>query len=132
LTETLVPHRVSHSLAALAAEAAFRKHAEDILILDLRQLSSVTDYFVIGTAMTRRQMAAITEHIEEELARSGGSVWHVEGLEDAPPAREEESAWVLMDCGDVVIHLFSPAARALYQLERLWADAPRRAFCSMA
>lgn len=137
MTETLVPHRVSHSLAVLAAEAASRKHAEDMLILDMRQLSSVTDYFVIGTAMSRRQMAAITEHIEEELARSGGSVWHVEGLEDAPsghraPAREEESAWVLMDCGDVVVHLFSPAARQLYQLERLWADAPRRAFCSVA
>ena len=133
MTKTLLRPRTSHTLAELATEAAARKHADDLLVLDVRQLSNVTDYFVIGTAASRRQMAAIVEHIEEELERVGHSVWHVEGLEESPssrrhPARDDDAAWVLMDCGEVVIHLFSPAARQLYQLERLWADAPRRSF----
>ena len=133
MTKTLSEPRASQALAQRAAEAASRKHAEDLLILDVRQLSSVTDYFVIGTAASRRQMAAIVEHIEEEFEQAKQSVWHVEGLDESPsnrrhPAPEDDAAWVLMDCGDVVIHLFSPSARQLYQLERLWADAPRRSF----
>ena len=133
MTPTLIPNRTSQTLAVRAAEAASRKHADDLLILDVRHLSSVTDYFVIGTAESRRQMAAIVEHIEEEFKQAGHSVWHVEGLEVSPfstrhPARDDDAVWVLMDCGDVVIQLFSPSARQLYQLERLWADAPRRSF----
>ena len=136
MIKTLIrPRTTTQAFADLAAEAADRKHADALIILDVRQLSSVTDYFVIGTAESRRQMAAIVEHIEEEFEQAGHSVWHVEGLEESPsgrrsPAREDDAAWVLMDCGDVVIHLFSPSARQLYQLERLWADAPRRSFGS--
>ena len=132
MTATLAERRVSDAHAVLAAEAAARKHAGHLVILDVRQLSSVADYFVIGTAESRRQMAAIAEHVEEALEEAGGSVWHVEGLEAAkasarrPSASGDDLAWVLMDCGSVVVHLFSPSARDLYQLERLWADAPRR------
>ena len=137
MIETRIQNRTSPALAVRAAEAASRKQADDLLILDVRQLSSVTDYFVIGTAASHRQMAAIVEHIEAEFEQAGQSVWHVEGLEDLPSdrrrlARDEDCAWVLMDCGDVVIHLFSPSARQLYQLERLWADAPRRLLSAVA
>ena len=133
MTKTLSEPRASQALAERVAEAAARKHAEDLLILDVRQLSSVTDYFVIGTVASHRQMAAIVEHLEEEFERVGRSVWHAEGLEEFSssrrhPAPEDDAAWVLVDCGDVVLHLFSPSARQLYQLERLWADAPRRSF----
>ena len=135
MIETRIRPRASQALAALAAEAASSKQAEELLILDVRQHSSVTDFFVIGTAASRRQMAAIVERIEEEVEQAGRSVWHVEGLEESRSSRrrptpEDDAAWVLVDCGDVVIHLFSPSARQLYQLERLWADAPRHSFDS--
>ena len=133
MTKTLSEPRASQALAQRAAEAASRKHAEDLLILDVRQLSSVTDYFVIGTVASHRQMAATVEHIEEEFERVGRSVGHAEGLEEFSssrrhPAPEDDAAWVLVDCGDVVLLLFNPAARRLYQLERLCADAPRLSF----
>lgn len=119
----------SHVKALLAAKAALSKHAEDLEVLDLRALSSVTDFFVIGTAASHRQMRAIVEQIEEELAKRGQRIGHVEGL--SPPTTRQSApindgfSWVLMDSGDLVIHLFTPPARTFYQLERLWADAPR-------
>ena len=98
--------------------------------MDLRRVSTVADFFVLGTALSSPQLAAIAEDIEEQLRPSGERVWHVEGL-DAPTAsgagggRQDGFRWVLVDCGDVVIHLFSPTARTFYQLERLWGDAPQ-------
>ena len=102
--------------------------------MDLRRVSTVADFFVLGTALSSPQLAAIAEDIEEQLRPSGERVWHVEGLA-APTASgagrsdarsaEEGFRWVLVDCGDVVIHLFSPTARTFYQLERLWGDAPQ-------
>ena len=90
-------------------------------MIDLRHLSSVTDFFVIATASSARQMGAVTEHLEEALRNVGAAVEHVEGMDAAPG----EFSWVLIDCGDTVVHLFSPSARTFYQLERLWGDAPR-------
>ena len=113
--------------ALLAARAALDKQAEEVLVMDLRQVSSVSDFFVIATATSRPQLAAITEHIEAALRRVGHRVSHIEGL---PPSRFAKSSangfsWVLMDCGSLVVHLFDPPARQFYQLERLWGDAPR-------
>ncbi len=108
--------------------------------MDLRALSGVTDFFVIATAATQRQAVAITDAIEDQLDRYGERVWHIEGsarVKAGPPsARPRDLAgpiaqqtdglsWVLMDCGDLVVHLFNPPAREFYQLERLWGDAPR-------
>lgn len=110
------------------AKAALDKQAEDVVVMDLRRVSSVTDFFVIATATSRRQVLAITEHMEAELHRRGERVWHVEGLGSSRASdRETEDglSWVLMDCGDFVVHLFVPPARQFYQLERLWGDAPR-------
>lgn len=98
-------------------------------MIDVRSLSTVTDFFVIGTAMSTRQLAALQEHIETQLAQQGERLWHVEGMAShsrTSLARTPEAPqWVLMDCGDIVVHLMDTRARELYQLERLWADAPR-------
>ena len=117
----------SHATALLAARAAFEKHAEEILVMDLRALSTVTDFFVIGTAHSAPQLTAIRDHIEATLSRQGGSVWHTEGSPTPVGSASafNELQWVLMDCGEVVIHLLDPRARAFYRLEDLWADAPR-------
>jgi ribosome-associated protein len=98
-----------------AAEIAEAKHAEEVVVLDLRGQTLVTDYFVIGTGTSRVQIRAIADAIAE-------------GLSDQRPrgVREgdEAAGWVLLDYGDVVVHVFAPDARAFYRLERLWADAP--------
>ncbi len=102
--------------ALLAAEAADGKKATDILILDLRGLASFTDYFVICSASNITQVGAIADGVGHSLAKAGVHPSHVEG--------GAEATWVLMDCGDVVIHIFEESSRAYYSLERLWGDAP--------
>jgi ribosome-associated protein len=112
-----------------AAKAALDKHAEDVLVMDLREVSTMADFFVVATAASRPQLLAITEQIEQALKRFRQRPGHIEGKLTRESARAaaygEPVSWVLVDCGDVVAHLFNPAARAFYQLERLWADAPR-------
>ena len=126
----------------MAAKAALEKQAEDVVVMDLRTLSTVTDFFVVCTALSRRQASALKEYIESSLMHQGCAMWHTEGVEslvlptensgDASEKWEDplrvanpNLLWVLMDCGDIVIHIQDPAARTCYQLERLWADAPR-------
>ncbi len=97
-------------------------------VLDVAALSSIADYFVIGTANSRPQLVAIVDAIEKALAQHGHRAWHVEGLTSSASHHDSRAngfAWVLIDCGDVVMHLFNPPARTFYHLERLWADAPR-------
>jgi ribosome-associated protein len=119
----------SQRKALIAAHAALEKHAEGVVVMDLRRLSSVADFFVIATAASHRQLQAITEQVEEALNQRGERVWHIEGmpspLASRSPQRDDGLSWVLMDCADVVVHLFNPPARMFYQLERLWGDAPR-------
>jgi ribosome-associated protein len=103
--------------ALLAAEAADGKKAYDLLVLDLKGLTSITDYFVICSASNTTQMGAISEGIGHALAGEGVRPSHIEGGAD--------STWLLMDYGDVVVHIFDEPARAHYSLERLWGDAPR-------
>lgn len=103
-----------------AAELALDRKAERVLALDLRGISSATDYFVLATGNSDIQVRAISEHIMEEMARSGVKALHVEGLDRA--------RWVLMDFVDFVVHVFHPLAREFYQLELLWGDAPTRVF----
>ena len=118
----------SQEEAITAVRAALEKQAEAVAVLDLRTLSSVADFFVICTAGSARQIEALKDHIEAALAKSGWSVWHTEGTARSPgPSGVGEPApqWVLMDCGDVVVHLLDQQARTFYRLEDLWADAPR-------
>jgi ribosome-associated protein len=110
-------------LALTAAERAFRcaqvaaeNKARDILVLDMRGLTSLYDYFVIATGTSRRQIHSITEEIDAFMTSAGDVRLGIEGY--------EASKWVVQDYGDVVVHVFDPETRAFYGLEDLWADAP--------
>ncbi|HUP52374.1 MAG TPA: ribosome silencing factor [Longimicrobiales bacterium] len=100
-----------------AVELALERRARDIAVLDLRGISTATDYFVIASGTSDVQVKAIAEHMAEELKHQGVGVGHVEGLTGG--------RWVLLDYIDFVVHVFHPQARAFYQLENLWGDAPR-------
>jgi len=99
----------------LIAAAARDKKALDIVLLDLRPLTIVCDYFVICSARNGPHVKAVAEGIEERLKAAGRRPHHIEGLTSL--------SWVLMDYGDVVVHVFLPEERAFYDLERLWAEA---------
>ncbi|MBO9310502.1 MAG: ribosome silencing factor [Chloroflexi bacterium] len=102
-------------IARLIVDLIADRKGEDIVLLDLRKVSVITDYFVIASASSDRQLNAITEHVRDELKRNHQTVpLHIEG--------RGEDGWVLMDYGDVIVHLFSPAARAYYDLEGLWRE----------
>ena len=93
------------------------KKATDALILQVAPLTSVADYLVIGSAESDRQARAIADHIDGILSRSGSKPLSIEGT--------RSSQWVLMDFGDVIVHIFRQDVRKHYALERLWADAKR-------
>ncbi len=102
---------------AAAARAAYAKKAADVVALDLRAIPSFTDYFLICTAQNQRQMRAVADAIELALKDAGSRPGHVEG--------DERSEWILLDCFDMVIHVFTPEQRRFYALERLWGSAVR-------
>lgn len=97
--------------------AVFEKKAEDVVVLDLRGLSGVADFFVICHGGSQRQVQAISEEVELALRNQGVKDYNVEG--------RETCSWVLLDFHDVVVHVFHSAARAYYALENLWSDARR-------
>lgn len=103
--------------ALLCVRHALEKKAYDLVVMDVRLVSSLADYFVICTGRSDTQVQAIGESIEVNLARLGVRPLTMEGL----PAGQ----WVLLDYGDVVVHIFLEAVRSFYDLERLWARAPR-------
>ncbi len=101
-----------------ATELALEQKAQDVVALDLRGISSATDFFVLASGTSDVQVRSIAEHITEELKKDGGPrPGHVEGLRGG--------RWVLLDYIDFVVHVFHPQAREFYQLETLWGDAPR-------
>ena len=99
------------------ARAAIEKKAEHLKILELSGLSGFTDYFVICSGMSDRQVQAIADSIESVMVSNEHEPLSVEGYADG--------RWVLMDFGDIVVHVFLDALREYYDLETLWADAPR-------
>ncbi len=113
-TRTSEPTPPSLVKALLAAELAESKRAENVVILDLRAQTLVTDYFVICTGTNRVQVRAIIDGIAEALADK-----RTRGVREG----DESGQWVLLDHGDIVVHVFAPEARAFYRLERLWGDA---------
>ena len=118
----------SQAKALIAARAALEKQAESVVVMDLRSLSTVTDFFVVCTAGSARQLSALKDHIEAALCQHGGRVAHTEG-EVSPSAvargLNDPPLWLLMDCVDIVVHLLDQRTRECYRLEELWADAPR-------
>lgn len=103
--------------ALAAARAASSKMATDIVILDVRTLIGITDYFVICSGRNERQVATIVEEIEKQLGAEGIDTYRREG--------DRQARWVLLDYLDFVVHVFHTEEREYYELERLWRDADR-------
>jgi len=108
---------VTRELALLGTRAAEERKAGNVLLLDLKGLTLVADYFLVASGDTGRQVKAIAEHIEQTYAREGLRLLHKEGFDNA--------RWVLLDFGGIVCHIFNKADREFYGLERLWGDAER-------
>lgn len=104
----------STELARLAIEALEDKKAEDIHVIDISQVSVIADYFIIAGGNNRSQIQALCDNVEEKLGRAGSGVRQIEGYDTAN--------WILMDFGDVIIHIFDRENRLLYDLERIWRD----------
>jgi ribosome-associated protein len=104
-------------LAITAARTIDAKKAEHVEVLDLRGLSILADFFVLGSGFARVQIQALADAAREEMRKAGKRCRSVEGYED--------SGWILLDFGDLVMHLMTEEARDYYRLERLWGDAPR-------
>jgi len=112
-----VSRNSARTLAITCARIANEKKAEGICVLDLRRLLYVTNFFVIATGRNRRQLQTIADEIRAILPRRKASLLSLEGY--------EQGGWILLDCGDVVVHLFLDEARSYYDLETLWGDVPR-------
>lgn len=106
----------AETVARLAAHVMLDKQALDVTLLDLRGLSGIADFFLIGSARSTPHAETVAEAVRVALRTRGVRPRHVEG--------SAESGWVLLDYGDVVIHVFLEATRGFYALERLWGDAP--------
>jgi len=100
-----------------AAQLTLERKASDVVVLDLRGISSATDYFLLATGTSDTQVRSISDHVTKELRNEGTRPAHTEG--------GREARWVLIDYIDFVVHVFHPEVRSFYQLEALWGDAPR-------
>jgi ribosome-associated protein len=109
------PTRTSAELAQRAAAVCLDMKANDVVILGLRGVSDMTDFFVIASGTSDTHVRSVAERVSEEMKSDGNAAYHIEGL---PQGR-----WVLVDFVDVVVHVFHPVLRSFYQLERLWGDA---------
>jgi len=101
----------------LCVNASLKRKAKDLIILNVRELSSFADYFIICSGTSDRQVQAIAESIQENLKENGILPLGVEG--------ERIGKWVLMDYEDIIVHIFYEPIREFYDIERLWSDAPR-------
>lgn len=99
-----------------AVEAVRDRKAVDLLLLDLRGISDATDFFLLASGTSDTHVRSIAEHVLDAFREQGLRPSHVEGLRGG--------RWVLIDCIDFVVHVFHPAAREFYRLDRLWGDAP--------
>src|SRR5579884_3303078 len=111
LSEEATPLDLARRIVDIAAD----RQAVDVVLLDIRSMASFADYFVICNGTSERQIKAIVDTVLETLEREGFNALHVEGT--------PTSGWVLIDFGSVILHVFAPAEREYYRLERLWADA---------
>lgn len=104
------------SAARRAASILVDSKANDVLMLDLRKVTDMADYFILASGTSDTHVRASAGHVVEELKKEGLTVNSVEGF--------EQGRWVLLDYVDFVVHVFHPQLRSFYQLERLWGDAP--------
>ncbi len=108
--------QTSENLLELVVKACDSKRAEDIIAMDVQKVSLLADYFVICNGGSERQINAIVDAVAEEAEKASYPVKRVEG--------KEGGKWILMDLGDVIVHVFSESEREFYNLEKLWSDAP--------
>lgn len=106
----------SRNLADKISELIFSKKGYDVKLLDLRELTTITDYFIICSADSDTQVKAISDEVDKTLRDEGIKSWHKEGYRSLN--------WVLLDYVDVVVHVFKKESRDFYNLEKLWGDAP--------
>lgn len=104
----------SNAMAKLAIEALEDKKAEEIKVIDISEVSVIADYFIIAGGTNRSQIQALADNVDEKLGRAGHPSKQVEGYDTAN--------WILMDFGDVIVHIFDKENRLLYDLERIWRD----------
>ena len=104
----------SKKMAVLAVEALEEKKGEDIKVIDITEVSILADYFIIASGMNKNQVQALVDNVEETLGRAGYECRQVEGYQTAN--------WILLDYGDVIVHIFDSENRLFYDLERIWRD----------
>lgn len=102
-------------MAQRAAQLCLDLKASDVVVLDLRGVSDVTDFFIVASGTSDTHVRSVADHVQQEMKKEGARVHHVEGL--------QQGRWALLDFVDFVVHVFHPALRSFYQLERLWNDA---------
>ena len=107
-------------IAKTAVTALAEKKAEDVVVIDIREISTIADYFVIAGGSNQNQLSAMRDAVDEALCKAGVNARHIEG--------NHSSTWILMDYQDVIVHLFSREDRAFYDLERIWRDGKRIEF----
>lgn len=107
-------NKKASELAKLATQALEDKKAEDISVIDISEVSVIADYFIIAGGSNRSQIQALSDSVEEKLGRAGCPVKQIEGYDTAN--------WVLLDFGDIIVHVFDKENRLLYDLERIWRD----------
>lgn len=119
VTSTTKSLQTSTSLerACLAAHVATENKGRDVLVLDMRGITPLYDFFVLATGASRRQIHTIAEEIDDALHAQGDRRLSIEGY--------QASKWVVQDYGDVIVHVFDNSMRQYYGIEELWADAPR-------
>ena len=112
----MLPAAVStDEIVSKTVDLLSERQAEDVVLLDIREIASFTDYFIIASAQNPRHLRALVDALNTDLARQGIKTSHIEG--------DDDSGWVLADYGDVIVHLFTPEQRAFYKLEALWGRA---------
>lgn len=104
----------SLEMAKLAIDALEDKKAEDIRVIDISEVSVIADYFIIAGGSNRSQIQALCDNVEEKLGRAGTPAKQIEGYDTAN--------WILLDFGDIIVHIFDKENRLLYDLERIWRD----------
>ena len=106
--------KTSREMARIAYGALEEKKAEDIRVLSIEKVSVIADYFLIASGTNRNQVQALAESVEEALYKAGYEVRQKEGVQSAN--------WILMDYGDIIVHIFDRENRLFYDLERIWVD----------
>ncbi len=104
----------SREMAKLACEALEEKKAGDVQVIDIQNISVIADYFILADGENQNQLQAMQDAVDEKLYKAGVQIKQIEG--------NNKSTWILMDYGDIIVHIFSKQDRLFYDLERIWRD----------